>query len=385
MAQVLEYVEKSLTDFEIKGLNYPLNLADGHASQDLSDYYGGIIAELTEIYWASKKTPVPEQQFRFFEAFARLANSPEVLGLPFKICPTASNSIEIVGDVLANKAAFTRLVEPTFDNLALILRRRRVVLASLNENDLFWAAASASIKELLDENPCDALFLVQPNNPTGRSLDARSFRFIAEYCAERGMILVLDNSFRFYNRASFNDYRILRESNVSFIALEDTGKVWPTQELKASLLICSRDLEQLVTTLYNEVYLCSSPYTLALLERFILKTTEVGLARTIWAQADEHRYQLRRAIAETKIVVDPSSVESKISVEWLNCRALGPRDLELTGLLETYGLTVLPGRQFFWESRENSERQFNIRLSLMKPTLNFTRAVDVFRSVLKSF
>lgn len=385
MAQVLEYVEKSLTDFEAIGLTYPLNLADGHAYQDLSDDYRGIIDNLTEMWRACEKIPVPKLQFRFLEAFAQLANSPETLGLPFKICPTASNSIEIVGDVLASKAAFTRLIEPTFDNLALILRRRRVVLASLNENDLFQAAASASIKELLDENPCDALFLVQPNNPTGRSLDAMSFRFIAEYCAERGMMLVLDNSFRFYNRDSFNDYRILRESNVSFIALEDTGKVWPTHELKASLLLFSRDLEQLVTTLYNEVYLCPSRYTLALLEQFILKTTEVGLARTVWVQADGHRYLLRRAIAETKVIVDPASVGSDISVEWLNCRALGLRDLELMELLETHGLTVLPGRHFFWESNLSVERQFNIRLSLMKPTLNFTQAVNVFQSVLKSF
>jgi bifunctional pyridoxal-dependent enzyme with beta-cystathionase and maltose regulon repressor activities len=385
MALTLEYEgDNSLTDFEIVGLDYRLNLADGHAYQDLCSDYRSIIQDLPTIWETCERTPIPELQYRFCEAFALLANSPEMVELPFKICPTASNSIEIVGDVLAQKFLLTRLVEPTFDNLALILQRRRVKLAPLSEDELFRAAAQGNITELLDANPSDALFLVQPNNPTGRQLDAKSFSAIVECCATHGRILVLDNTFRFFNRQSFNDFAILRDSGVTFMALEDTGKVWPTHDLKASLLFCSADLEQLVSNLYHEIYLCHSRFALAVLERFILKTTEVGLQRTIWARVDKHRALLRSAISDTDIVVDPASVASEISVEWLNCRGTGLRDFELTKLLAGSGLTVLPGRQFFWQANGQLERQFNVRLSLMKPFLNYNEAMAVFRATLNS-
>lgn len=385
MTQILEYeVDNSLTDFELVGLDYRLNLADGHAYQDLGNDYRGIVRELPTIWEACENTPIPDLQYRFCEAVALLAGSPEMAGLPFKICPTASNSIEIVGDVLAQKASLTKLVEPTFDNLALILRRRRVRLAPLSEDDLFRAVEEGRVEEFLDANPCEALFLVQPNNPTGRRLDVESFRAVVEHCAAHGRILVLDNTFRFYNREGFNDFAILQESGVSFMALEDTGKVWPTHDLKASLLFYSPDLERLVTTLYNEVYLCPSRFALAVLERFVLKTMEVGLQQAVWAQVDKHRALLRSAIAGTDVVIDPRSDSSEISVEWLNCRGTGLRDLELTRLLATSGLTVLPGRLFYWQSSEQAERQYNVRLSLMKPSLNYRRAVDVFRSTISS-
>jgi|SRR5947209_5113205 len=376
--------DKSLTDFEIVGLDYRLNLADGHAYQDLNSDYRDIVRDLPMIWEACEKTPIPDLHHRFCEAFALLANSPEAVGLPFKICPTASNSIEIVGEVLARKLLLTRLVEPTFDNLALILQRRRVRLAPLSENDLYRAVAQGNVTELLDANPCGALFLVQPNNPTGRLLDAMSFGTIAEYCATRGRILVLDNTFRFFNRQSFNDFAILRDSGVTFMAVEDTGKVWPTHDLKASLLFCSADLEQLVSNLYHEIYLCHSRFALAVLERFILRTIEVGLPRAVWAQVDKHRALLRSVISHTNVVVDPTSVASEISVEWLNCRDTGLRDFELTKLLATSGLTVLPGRQFFWQANEQTERQFNVRLSLMKPFLNYKQAMDVFHATINS-
>lgn len=383
MVQALEYeVERSLTDFEVIGLDSAFNLADGHAYQDLCDEYRKIIDDLPVIWDTCAKSSIPELEYRFCRAFALLADCPEMAGMPFKICPTASNSIEIIGSVLAHKGLGTRLVEPIFDNLALILQRRGVKLDSLSENDLVWAASEGDITKLLDVNPCDALFLVQPNNPTGRSLNALSFRAVAEYCAARRKILIFDNTFRFYNRDGFNDFSILRESEVSFLAFEDTGKVWPTNDLKASLLFSSPDLEQVVTQIYNEVYLCHSPFALAFLERFLLKTADAGLSQTIWAQVDERRSLLRRAIEDTNIIVDPTSVDSKISVEWLNCSGTGLRDFDLVKELATRGLTVLPGRQFFWRSSTQDERQFNVRLALMKPFENFQKAVDLFRSTL---
>ena len=373
---------KPLTDFEIEALQHDLNLADGHAYQDTTSHFLDIIEAVGTLWEECETMRIPDIEYRFRNSFAVLAGSAEMTRLPFfKICPSASNSIDIIGAILAQQRLVTRLVEPTFDNLALLLRRRRVTLEPLIENDIVLAAACGSISTLLDTHSCGAVFLVQPNNPTGRSLDANTLQAIAERCAARHKILIIDNSFRFYNRHPFDDYLILVKSGVSFVALEDTGKVWPTHDLKASLLFCSPDLETIVTAIYNELYMCNSRFTLALLEKFILKTAEVGLAQTIWRQVDEHRNLLRRTIVGTDLIVDATASDSKVSVEWLDCRGTGVCDLELTKILAAKGLLVLPGRQFFWHSSAQDEHQFNVRLALMKPVDSFRRSMEIVRCI----
>jgi aspartate/methionine/tyrosine aminotransferase len=385
MVQVLEYkAERCLTDFEILGLAHDLNLADGHAYQDLPHAFDHIVADLPALWRAAETTPVPEAEERFRHSFSTLAHSPAMETLPFKICPTASNSIEIVAKVLADRRAHTRLIEPTFDNLALLLKRQRVALSAIDENQFVSAAREGSIVRYLEANLGDALFLVHPNNPTGRTIDIETFQTIADFCSQRGIILVIDNTFRFYNRNAFDDYAILKDTGVSFMAFEDTGKVWPTQDLKASLLFCSSDLERLVTSIFNEVYLCHTRFGLTILERFVQRTSEIGLGPTIWFQADEHRAMLRRILADTDIEVDETSIDSNISVEWLNCRKTGLCDFELINMLAASRLTVLPGRQFFWQSADRASRQFNFRVSLMKPSLSFHRALNAFWSTLRS-
>jgi aspartate/methionine/tyrosine aminotransferase len=300
----------------------------------------------------------------------------------FKICPTASNSIDIIGAVLAQAGHAAHLIEPTFDNLALILRRRGVPLQVMRETDVFDAVAGGELATFLEAHRSGALFLVQPNNPTGRSLSASAFQIIAEHCAEQRTVLVVDNSFRFYNRHPFDDYSILLNSGASFLSFEDTGKVWPTHDLKASLLFCSDDLEPAVTAVYNELFLGTSRFSLALLEECILRTSELGLANTIWPQIDERRALLRRSIVGTGLVTEPSSIGSHTSVEWLNVSGTHLDDVALAAYLATENLQVLPGRHFFWQSGGRPECHDNIRIALMKPLNRLLRALDVLTSLL---
>lgn len=360
--------DASLTDYEIAALAQEVNLADGHAYQGLSVPLAGMVSLLPQIWTECEQTPIPEMEARFANAFGLLAHSRSFgSGAVYKICPTASNSLDIVGAVLAQRGLAATLVEPTFDNIALLLKRRGVNLASLNDAALIAAANSNRLPSLLSEHPGDALVLVQPNNPTGSVLNAASFAAIADYCAWRGTLLVVDNSFRFFKRQPFDDIAILRESGVSFMTVEDTGKVWATQDLKASLLLCSDDLASTVTTIYNELFLCTSRFTLAVLEECLLRTCAAGLSGTIWSQVDRRRASVRRAVATTSLQVDASALGSTISVEWLDCRGTGMDDLVLTSELAREGLHVLPGRQFYWASGREHSRQLNIRLALMKP------------------
>jgi len=372
--------EKSLTDFEIEGLYAPLSLADGHAYQDMPFAFRHVVREL-EVLWVKAETvSVPLAEDRLRNASARLSSSAAMSEVAcFKICPTASNATDVVAAVLADKSAATRMIEPTFDNLALIMKRRRVQLAALPEDQLMVAAEEGSLDVLLGDKSHAALFLVQPNNPTGRQLNERAFRIIANLCAERGTILVLDNTFRLYNRSLFDDYAILDETGVSFMAIEDTGKVWPTQDLKASILSCSSDLARLVCEIYNEMYLCHSRFALTLLERYVTITADLGLEATIWRHVDRHRALLRQALAGTALVIDPRSVDSEISVEWLDCRQTGMNDLQLTAFYAERGLGILPGRHFFWASGSQRCHQYNVRLALMKPRRMFEASLSLIR------
>ena len=379
--QALQRTPVHLTDYEISALKQRVTLADGHAYQDSHPGFKRIIQDLPTLWELCERTSIPDLEHRFRDAFAELAKSPRMRELPFfKVCPTASNSIDIVGALLAERRIVTRLIEPTFDNIPLLLRRRGVPLLPLAEGTAISTTEEMCLPEHLSNNPCGALFLVQPNNPTGICLDARSLSEIAQHCCNHGTTLVLDNSFRFYNRDSFDDYAILSTAGVSFIAFEDTGKVWPTHDLKASLLFCSQDFEESITTIYNELFLCTSRFSLALLEQFVLTTRALGLAETIWSTVDIRRQKIRQCIQGTRLRVDPTALHSMISVEWLECRETSLTDLDVTEVLADRGLYILPGRQFFWNSGHRDDRHFNIRLSLLKPRDSFDEAMNILRA-----
>jgi aspartate/methionine/tyrosine aminotransferase len=227
-----------------------------------------------------------------------------------------------------------------------------------------------------------ALFLVQPNNPTGYCLQESELLAIATQCRQMDKILILDNSFRLYNRVPFDDYSLLTEVGVSFISLEDTGKVWPSHDLKASLLFCSPDLEELVGAIYSELYLCHSRFSLLLLEQFSMISAQEGLKASVWDTVDLHRVVLRHALAGTTMDIDPSSHASMISVEWLNCSRTGLHDLDVLRMLARSGVLVLPGRLFYWNTGVATHRQQNIRVALMKPEHQFLNAVAVMARVM---
>jgi aspartate/methionine/tyrosine aminotransferase len=366
----------TLTDFEIAALGHPLNLADGHATHE-SFPLCSTLDDVAEAWGDCYRISIPDAEQRFRARFAQVAASPTLEEwATFKICPTASASIQIVGAVLAALRKRTHLIQPTFDNLALLLKRQNVNLSGIDEDELAAATADGRSDEYLASLGGGAIFITNPNNPTGRTLGQTELRWIAEHCARAGKVLVLDNSFRLFCRNHFDDYRILADTGVSFLALEDTGKTVPAYEMKASLLICSADLEPLVAEIYNEVYLCTSPFTLLVLERFLHRYLAVGLRAVLWDVVDERRALIRKAIAGSGMAVADGCAGSHLPVEWIDCSGTGLSDLEVRHFLALYGLLVLPGRQFFWDSADDPRNQSFIRLAMLKPSNRFHLAVE---------
>lgn len=368
----------SLTEQEVRGFQHFADLSSGHAYHELPPALATLPDEIA-VLWreAAEQTP-KEWEKRFIAAFCAMSGAHSITQLPFcRPCPTASNSIEVVAAMLRWRRLRTVLVEPTFDNLALLLHRREVALHAIDERLIFDDTAIDQLEQYLVSNGAGALFIVSPSNPTGRCLTAAHFSEIIELCVRHGVVLVIDSSFRMYNRDLFDDVALLLRSGVSFIAFEDTGKSFPTLDTKASLIYASPDLANELETLYNEVYLCASGISLLLLSRAFERAQEAGIDSLLWSLVDQRRMLLRAALAGSGLYAAPESLHSVIGLEWLATGSDALTDIDVCSRLDAMGIGALTGRQFFWASQEQPGSQRRIRLSMMKPARRFNAALRI--------
>ncbi len=375
----MKHLFTTLTDFEIAGLNEDICLADGHAYQDIHPAFIPIVETLPEIWKKVAEKPIPVMEKMFSETYSRFINSPILHDYPhFRICPTASNTIDIIGAILNHLKLNATLIEPTFDNLALLLKRRGVQLSSINDSILYSAAESNTLDQLFNEHDTmEVLFLVNPNNPTGLTLSETAFKNVIQFCQDRHILLIIDSCFRLYNRNGFDDYQLLINSSLSFIVFEDTGKVWPTQDLKASMVYFSADLANLFNEIYNEIYLCVSNFALGILCEFFERTMSHTLKNTIWDLVDQRRSLLQKAIGESKFIAQKVVKQTLLPVEWVKIIDSEKNDFDICFELQQQHLAILPGRQFYWNSSEQPHNHRYIRFSLMKKESAFLKGMNI--------
>lgn len=236
-------VLQSLTAYEYIGMQSDCSFADGHAYHELSPRYDEVVRGLGSIWESSRGRKVVDSEDEFKLRWAEMLGSETLRAhRNFRICPTSSNSIDILGSYLAASKPRVLFIEPAFDNIYLLLKRRGCAVIPLPETELRRALLDARPEKLLDAGAFDALFLINPNNPTGALIPAELLRSLAEFCRRIGKLLILDTSFRFYANSLHDDYAVLRDSGCSFAVIEDTGKTWPTHDMKASLLAFSDDI-----------------------------------------------------------------------------------------------------------------------------------------------
>ena len=375
----------TLTDYELHGLRAEISLADGHAYNDIRTHFSEAIDTLPLLWQRAAQSRIPDVEQLFRYQFGSLIRSPSLSRYRhFKICPTASNSIDLVAATLRGRNQTTYLVEPTFDNLALLLRRRGVQLSAIAEDALYGPDHDLTRQSLGRIPVGSALFLVNPNNPTGNEIDQALLSVICQHCADHRITLILDNCFRAFKRHHHDDYQLLIDSGCSFIAFEDTGKTWATQELKASLVCYSADLAAAFEEIYNEVYLCVSNFILVLMSELFERTQKIGLENSIIAIVETHRNWLRSVLRGSPLVVDHRSLHSRISVEWLSCADLNMTDRALTAALAERGLAILPGSPFYWAADPGGTNSRNVRVSLMKKQESFAAGLLILNEYLNS-
>lgn len=349
----------NLTRYESIGINRIYNLADGHAHQPQTASQQRIVSRLPEWFRQAEALRQCDLEEEFRHHFYSLAGQHSATGLARTLfCYSASLSTDLLATYLASRQLSASLLHPCFDNLATILRRRNVPLTPLPEA----ALALESMDDTFAKLTTDAVFLTLPNNPTGFEMSQEAWERLVHLCGNYGKLLILDCTFRFFSRNRYWDqYELLERSGISYIVVEDTGKTWPTQDLKCSILAMSADLHEDLLELHNDILLNVSPFILKLLIEYLKDTGREGLPSAIWETIDRNRLQLREALQASCLA--PEHPGSAISVEWLRIADPAVRSTDMVERLHRLGIGILPGDHFYWADLKEGERFIRIALS----------------------
>jgi aspartate/methionine/tyrosine aminotransferase len=351
---------KNLTSYEIDSLPYAFNLTDGHAYRNWSAAEEAVIARAAELFKRANRRSQATIERAFIADFLRLARQTnDEASVGFLMCFTASMSFEVLANWLRRKRWSVTLIEPAFDNLADIFRRHDIRLNPFPEMIMEEPAETftARLPDIADECVC----LVTPNNPTGATLTEENLRRLAAFCAERGKLLVLDNCFRAYlpRDQVYDQYRIVIDSGVDFVMVEDTGKTWPTAEIKAPFFAVSRarGLFQEMYDIYTDFLLHVSPVSVGLAHQFIRLSQEDDLAliRDVVAR---NRRTLYDSLAGTYLTPCEKPFSS---IAWLRIDAsISARDLKRK--LDARGIFVLAGDHFYWSDHRRGSGYIRVAL-----------------------
>ncbi|KAA2258719.1 aminotransferase class I/II-fold pyridoxal phosphate-dependent enzyme [Solihabitans fulvus] len=373
-----------LTQHEIQALKTRFNLADAHTHQHQSASQDKIVSKLPDLWYEAENGQQAYYEQRFIKAFFRLHEQPTAAGLnKTMLSYAASISTMVAAMFLSQRNMSVTLVEPCFDNLVDLLRNMQVELNAVDESHL---ADPASIYDnLVREVKTDALFLVDPNNPTGFSLlkdGRRGFEEVVRFCVDHNKVLVIDQCFAAFALADravgrFDIYQLLESSGVTYMAMEDTGKTWPVQDAKCAMITASDDIQGEVYNLHTSVLLNVSPFVLNFLAHYIEDSIEDGFA-SVRDVITENRKLCRESLDGDVLEYQEPSVN--VSVAWFRIKPAGLTATKLQEELLQNEVYVLPGTYFYWNDKSRGESF--IRLALARDPQEFAGAMNAMREIL---
>jgi aspartate/methionine/tyrosine aminotransferase len=174
----------------------------------------------------------------------------------------------------------------------------------------------------------------------------------------------------------YDQYQLVLEADVDAILVEDTGKTWPTSEIKAPFFAVSRarGLFDRIYDIYTDFLLHVSPVGIKLMHEFIRLSQQDDMA-SIHEVVSINRKVLYDNLAGTFL----TPCERRFaSVAWLRIDH-SLNGVALKQVLDEHGVFVLPGDHFFWHDRRQGE-QF-IRVALARDTDMFREAASLLGEV----
>jgi aspartate/methionine/tyrosine aminotransferase len=373
--------ERTLTAYEKVALDSPINLSDGHAHQLPSPVQAKFIAQMCDLFADSGRQTQADAQRRFLTSFfdfaAGTSVSTQIIDRAL-ICYSASMACEVLANMFrAERRRTLHVIEPTFDNIPSILRRHEIDLVSVPESDLDSEIPLSMVPD------GGTLFLVTPNNPTGKCLNYNWWRGATSEAARRSITLVFDCAFRLFDESMrWNQYDLLDRSGASFMVIEDMGKCWPSQDLKVGLLVSSPDLYPALERIHDDFLLNVSPFVLNFLTGFLSISAEQG-SHSVDIQ---ELARMNRGILQSHFLSAPVRFMDQcptMGVSWLELDAELPSASVVCERLAARGVHVLPGRPFYWSRPALGDRF--IRVALMRAPEAVEAGAEIMQRVLSEF
>jgi aspartate/methionine/tyrosine aminotransferase len=368
---------KNLTGYEIDSLPHSYNLTDGHAFRRWSAAEEAIIDRAALLFKRNDRRRQAEIEREYIRDFSRLAGQTwDDSALGYLMCFTASMAFEIVANYLRLHRLTLSLIEPCFDNLADMFRRHDISLRPFP--DALLEAPRDTFERALSAMDTDAICLVTPNNPTGMTLVEDNLRSLLAFCKERGKMLILDNCFRAYlpRHLIHDQYRAVLDSGIDAFLVEDTGKTWPTSEIKAPFFAVSRarGLFDHMYDIYTDFLLHVSPAGIQLVHEFVRLSGKDDM-RSVHEVVRVNRKTLYDNLEDTFLT---PCERPFASVAWLQIDH-PLNGSELKRVLDEHGVFVLPGNHFFWHDRSRGEKF--IRVALVRDADTFREAASLLAEV----
>jgi aspartate/methionine/tyrosine aminotransferase len=349
----------NLTTMEIDALSDVdggLNLTDGHARLRLTAEQAAVVQKIPDMFVEASARAFPAIEYEAHRAFLRALgqhSAPVGTGRILS-CYSSTLATDIVARALSIGTQVA-VLHPTFDNIADLLATRGLSLVPFPEAALLEMSWPAP--------PVRAIVVTHPNNPTGLVTPREHLRSLAEHAAQHGQTIIIDASFRGQVRdAQYDTYQVLEAAGADWIIIEDTGKLWPTHELKLGLLAFSERTALPIDRAFSESLLAASPVVLQLVKQFAEDWANGGYERSR-ALLDRNRDAVRQAAESVGLTLaDP---DSQISVARIDLGRDGPDSAVLHKELLARGLHVLPCAPFYWADPARGLRY--IRISLARP------------------
>lgn len=376
-----------LTQHEIQALCTKFNLADAHTHQRQSPSQREIVARLPQLWYEAEERLQADFEQEFLETFFRLHGQHTALRKRKTLLSYAASISTLVAAMyLKQRELSVTLIEPCFDNLHDVLKNVGVALSPIQEVAL--ADPEHIYDELRRRVHTDALFLVDPNNPTGFTMlkdGRRGFQEVVRYCVDHDKLLMIDLCFASFalcdeRLGRFDLYELLERSGVRYIALEDTGKTWPLQDAKCAMITVSDDIATDIQNIHTSVLLNVSPFVLNLVKHYVQDSIDDGLA-SVRDIVSQNRQVIRRTL-EGSILRYQEPV-ANVSVAWFEIEPPHLTATELQRVLRGNDIYVLPGTYFYWNRPTEGERF--IRIALSREPGMFAAAAFALREVLERY
>ncbi len=366
----------TLTQMQLLGVGSDTNVAEGYPRMALTPSQQSIVDDFPDILQAALATPFSTTETRAHSAFFGALGQHRAPIASGRIISFYSSTvaIDVAVAAIARRGGRVGLVHPVIDCIPAIMIGRGLALTPLSEQSL------RSADPLHGHDDLTAVFTASPNNPTGTVWNESQLARLASACADRGVVLVIDQCFRaFDRRAQFDSYEVLDRSGVEYVVVEDTGKLWSIGGIKLGILAWGATTRLDITELASDILLTAPPFSAAVVERFALDMAVGGL---------DHLHAMiaanRRIVAEELEGCRSAAIadgDSRASVSRIRLEP-GLTSTSLWGQLLREGVHAVPCRPFYWAHHRVGERY--LRIALARDPDVVRRAVRAVRAIVDS-